>query len=267
MARELPGRLPVEATGIDQHAADRDAVAAEPLGRRVHDDVAAVLDRAEQRRRGEGVVDHQRQLRLVGDRGDRRDVHHLEAGIAERLAVDEPRLGADSGAEAVVVARIHEARRDPEARQGVGEQIVRAAVDRARRHDVAALPHQRRDRQVQRGLARRGADRADAALERGEALLEHGDGRVGDPAVDVAGALEVEQRRGVVDALKHVGRRLVDRHRARAEHRVGVLAGVERERVEAQEFGIGHGRAEARAKSPGGKKSGGKKKGPLDGGP
>ena len=42
---ELARGLPVEAPGVDQHAADRDAVAAEELGRRVVQQVGAELER------------------------------------------------------------------------------------------------------------------------------------------------------------------------------------------------------------------------------
>jgi hypothetical protein len=106
--------------------------------------------------------------------------------------------GPDRRAPRVEVARVDERRRDAEARQRVVEQVVRAAVERARRDDVRARAHQRDDREVQRRLAARRRDRADAALERRDALLEHRVGRVGDARVDVARALHVEQRGGVV---------------------------------------------------------------------
>ena len=56
-------------------------------------------------------------------------------------------------------------------------------------------------------------------------------GRIGDARIDVAGALEVEQRGGVVGILEHVGRGLVDRHRAGAGRGIGMLA-----RMQAQGF-------------------------------
>ena len=49
-------------------------------------------------------------------------------------------------------------------------------------------------------------DRAASALEARDALLEHGDRRVGDSRVDVAEGLQVEQRRGVLDVVEHEGR-------------------------------------------------------------
>ena len=75
--RELARGLPVEFAGVDDDAADGDPVPAQKLGRRVHDDVAAVLDRAEKAGRGEGAVDHQGNAGLVRDGGDRRHVHDL----------------------------------------------------------------------------------------------------------------------------------------------------------------------------------------------
>jgi hypothetical protein len=55
--RKLAGTAPVEPAAIDDDAADRDAVAADPFGRRIHHEVGAELDRAAQKRRREGVVD------------------------------------------------------------------------------------------------------------------------------------------------------------------------------------------------------------------
>ena len=63
------------------------------------------------------------------------------------------------------------------------------------------------------GLARGDEQGADAALERGDALLDDVGGRVHDARVDVAELLEPEQVRGVVGVVEDVARRLVDRQR------------------------------------------------------
>ena len=55
-----------------------------------------MLERLHQLRRGERRVDQQRQAVLVRDRGDARDVEHVEARVAERLAEQQPRLRAGS---------------------------------------------------------------------------------------------------------------------------------------------------------------------------
>ena len=59
----------------------RGAVAAEKLGGRVDHDVRAPLDGPHQRRRSRGVVDHQRQLVLMGNGGEPLDVHHVQLGL------------------------------------------------------------------------------------------------------------------------------------------------------------------------------------------
>ena len=127
--RELAARgLPVKGSAIDQQAADGDTVAAEEFGRGMENQVGAMIEGPHQPGCGEGAVHHQRQAMLMGQRGHRRDVEHVEAGIAQRLAEQQSRFGADRGAPGVNIARIDEGSGDAEARQGVVEQVVRAAI-------------------------------------------------------------------------------------------------------------------------------------------
>ena len=65
-------------------------MAREELGRRMHDDVGAVLDRPAEIGRRQRVVDDERQARLVRDLRDGLDVDDDAAGIGEVL--DEDRL-------------------------------------------------------------------------------------------------------------------------------------------------------------------------------
>ena len=213
---KFAGRVPVEPAAVDDDAADRDAVAAEPFGRGVHHDVGAEFDRAAEERRRKGVVDQQRNFGVMRDLRHRRNIQHFEAGIADGLADHEPRIRLDRGAEFIERARLDEGRGDAEARQRMRQQIDGAAIERGGGDDVVAGIQERRDGQMQRCHAARGADRADAGFQCCEPLFEHRGRRVGDARVDVAGAFEVEQRGGVVGILEHVGRGLVDRHRAGA---------------------------------------------------
>ena len=96
---------------------------------------------------------------------------------------------------------------------------------------MATLSHEGRDGQVQCGLAARGGDRAGATLERGDALLEHGHGRIRKAGVDVAGLLHVEQGRRGVGVREDERGRLVDRNGARTGRRIGRLAGMHRQSV------------------------------------
>jgi hypothetical protein len=241
--RELSLRstfVPPERAGIDEHAADDDAVAREKLRGRVEHEVGPVLERPHEVGRGERRVDQQRQPVVVRNRGDARNVEHVESRIAERLAEQETRLGANRRAPRVGITRIDERRADSEARKRVIEEVVRAAVQRPRRDDVRAGAEQRDDGKMERGLPARRRDRADAALECCDALLEHGHRWIGDPRVHVPRPLHVEERRRVVAVGKHERRGLVDRRRARSRGGIRHGAGMERQRVETMGLGLGH---------------------------
>ena len=173
--------------------------------------------------------------------GDGRDVQDLAAGIADGLAQHQARRGPDGFSEAIMIARIDERRFDAEARQGEAQHVARAAIERGRGDDVAARPHQGGDGDVQRGLATRHAQRARTLFQGRDTLLEHRHGGVGDAAVNVAADFEIEQARGMVDIAEHEGRRLVDRYGPRAGDRVGMLAGMQRQRIGLEELGVGHG--------------------------
>ena len=234
------GCAPVEAAGVDEEAADHGAVARQELRRRMDDEVGAVVEGPHEPRGGERRIDEKRQSVLVRERGHTRHVEDFEARIAERLAEEQPRLRPDRRAPRVEVARVDERRLDPEARQRVVQQVVRAAVERARRDDVRAGRHERHDREMKRRLPARRRDRPDAALERRDALFQHRARRVRQPRVDVARALHVEERRRVVAVAEDERRRLVDRRRAGAGDGIRTRPRVQGQRVEAVRLRLRH---------------------------
>ena len=169
-----------------------------------------------------------------------RDVEHLQARIADGLADDEPGSRFDGGGEASVIAGIDQRRANAEPRQRLHQEIDGAAIERRRRDDVVARARERRDRQMQGRHPARGADRADAALERGDAFLQYRRGRIGDARIEMAGAFEIEERRRVVGVPEDVGGGLVDRHGAGAGDGIGMLPRVQAQRVEGGRTGSGH---------------------------
>ena len=193
----------VEGARVDDDAGDRGAVAAEVLRRGVHDDVGAPLDRADEEGRRDGVVDDERHAVLVGEGGDGLDVEDLGLRVGDRLAEEQLGVGADRGAPRVDRGRVlDEAHLDAEARQRVLQQVEGAAVERGGGDDVVA-----RLGDVEHGerlgrLARGDEQGADAALERGDALLDDVGRRVHQPGVDVAELLEPEEVCGVVGVVK-----------------------------------------------------------------
>ena len=81
-------------------------------------------------------------------------------------------------------------------------------------------------REMQRRLAGRDRERADAAFEFGDALFKNRGGRIGDPAVAIAFGLEVEQGGAMIGAVEGIGGGLIDRNGDGLGGRIGVVAGV-----------------------------------------
>ena len=135
------------------------------------------------------VVDDERHVVRVRDVGDAFEVEDVVLRVADALGVERHGVRLHGrGPRVEVVGVVDEGDLPAELRQRVVEKVVRAAVERRRRDDVVAgLPEvQQRDRLG--GLTARRRERTDAALERGEAIFEHGLGRVHDPRVDEARA-------------------------------------------------------------------------------
>ena len=132
--------VPVELAAVHDGAADAGAVPADELGGGVRDDIRAPLERAEQVRRGEGVVDHQRDLVPFGDFSHFLERKHGDIRVAQRFAVDDLGVRADGALEVLRVGRVDEGDIDAEAREGVVELVVGAAVQPAAADDVVARP-------------------------------------------------------------------------------------------------------------------------------
>ena len=134
----LPVLGPWESAAIDDDAAETVAVSAKILGERMHDDVGAMLDGAAQIGRSDGIVDDQRNAVRVGDVRQTADVGDIAARVADRLAEHGFGFFVDQLAEGIRIAVVGEADFDAVLRQGVGKEVVGAAVKRAGRDDVVA---------------------------------------------------------------------------------------------------------------------------------
>ena len=214
---------------------------ADPFGDGVHDDVGAKRERPAQIRRRKRVVDQERNARGMRNFGHRRDIENFQARIADGLGDHQPGLWSDGGAQAVVIARLDEGGGDAEPRQRMSQEIDAAAVERSRGDNVVAGAEQRRDGKMHRRHAACRAHRADAVFERRQPLLQHRRRRIGNAGVNVAGALQVEQTRGVIGIIEDIRSGLIDRHRARTRNRIGVLPGMQAQGFESGRFRRGHG--------------------------
>ena len=241
--RELARHFgPVEVAAFHDHTAEGGAVAADELGCGFDHDISAVLQRAEQVRGGEGVVDDHRQMMLVGDGGDGFEVRQVGVRIAEGLEVDELGVLLDGVLELLRILGGDEGGGDAVTRQGVTQQVEGATVDVLGGDDVIAGLGDVAHRVFDRGCAGCDGQTCGAAFEGCNAVFEHALGGVGQAAVDVAWIRQSETGLGVVKIMEHVAGGLVDRHRAGIGCRIGLLlADVKLQGFEAVVLGICHG--------------------------
>jgi hypothetical protein len=128
----------------------------------------------------------------VGDGDDAFEVRYVQARVADGLEVDGLRLAVDRLLELFELGAVDELEVDAVLGQRVLEEVVCAAVQRRAGDDVVAGTGQVEDRESLGGLSGSDAQRRDATLESGDALLEDVRGRVHDPCVDVAELLQAE---------------------------------------------------------------------------
>ena len=217
---------PVKVARIDHDAADRGAMATDKLGERVHHDVGAVLKRTAQDGSGHRVVHDERHAHGVRGVGPGTKVNHVQRRVAERL--HEHRAGVLVGqfGDRLGVVALGEAHFDAELRQRVGEQVVGTAVQLRLGDDVVAGAAHVEYRVGNCSLTGCQSAGGDAALQLGDALLQHIPGGVHDSGVDVARLGKREQVRGVLGIVEDERGRLVDRHGPCIGGRVGCLTPV-----------------------------------------
>ena len=201
---------PVKGAAVHDHTADGGAVAADELGGGLHHDVGAVLDGTDQVGGAEGVVDDQGQAVLVGDGGNAVNVGHFAVGVAQGLDVDGLGVGLNGLFKVLDVQRVHEGGGHAVVHQGVGQQVVGAAVDVLGGNDVVAAQGHVLDGVGDGRGAGSHAQGSHAALQSGHALLEDVLGGVGQAAVDVAGIPQGKAVSGVLAVAEHEGGRLIN---------------------------------------------------------
>ena len=101
------------------------------LGRRVHDDVCAPLERTNKPRRRDGVVNDERNAGLVRNFRNTFNVKHVVTRVTNSLAVERLGVRTDRTAPFVEIVRIFDERCiDAELRKRVVKKVVSAAVER-----------------------------------------------------------------------------------------------------------------------------------------
>ena len=231
--------VPRKLAAFDEYPAHRRAVPAQELGGRMHHDIGAMQERLAQVRRSRGVVHDERDARFARDGTHRREIDHVDGGVAQCFREDRLRVRTQRLAEIAGIVGIDERRLDPELAEIHREHRMRTAVKLVGRHHVVARLEDIEQRHHFRRLPRRRRHRGAPAFKGCYALLEYRRGGIRKSRVDVAERLQVEKTRRVFRAIEDVRGRLVERNRPRTRLRVRDLAGMKAKRLDS-EFSVGH---------------------------
>ena len=198
----------------------------------MNDDIRAMLERAKEVGRGDGIVDDDRHTMPLCDRRNLRDIRHVTRRITDRL--HEHGLGpvVDQCLEAFRATVIGKPCRNAKLRHGMRQQVVGAAIERRGSDDIVAGLGDRLDRRRDRCLAGCDCQRSNTAFQRRDPLLKHVGRRVHDPGVDIPRHLQIEQVRAMLRVVEGVCRRLVDRNCHRLSRGVRAISRVDRTRFE-----------------------------------
>ena len=192
------------------------------MPQRVDHEVRPVVERAQQRRRGERRVDHQRETVAVRNLCVALDVRDVERRVPDGFDEHEAGLLGYCGLHRGEVVD----RREVDLDADVGEDRVElaecSAVEVGRCDYFVSGPRDVGDREVDRRRAGGECLRGRSALERGDALGEDVVSRVHQPGVYVAELAQSEEVRAVLGIPEVVGGRAVHRHGARTRGGVAV---------------------------------------------
>ena len=195
-------------------------MSAKKLCRRMDNKIGPVLKRADQIRSAERVVDHKRDMVPVRDPCDRIQIRNIAVRIAQRFQKNGFRLRTDGSFHSRQIMGIHKSRRNAEVGKIMGHQVIRSAIYRFLRHDMAAILRQRLQSIGDRRRARSQGKSCRAAFERRHPLFQHFLCRVCQPAVNIAGIAERKTAGCLIAAVENVRSRLIDRDSPRTRCRI-----------------------------------------------
>ena len=136
-----------EVLRTDHGTAQNIGMAAKVLGRGVKNEVDSHVQRFAPPRRGEGVVDEEKQVVSLRNVGHRLDVADLEDGVGQRLDVQKFRVVLDGRFVGRWVAHVGHRGRNTKTREFLGQKTVGPTVNVGAGDHVIALveqSHQRR---------------------------------------------------------------------------------------------------------------------------
>ena len=203
---------PVELAAVYDAAAHSAGVAVHVLGGGVGDDIRTPLEGTTVDGGGEGVVHDQRHAMGMGSLGELLDIQHRQSGIGDGLAKDGLGVGPEGGIQLFLRAvGIDEGGFQAHLLHGHREQVKAAAVDGRGCHDVVTAACDVEHRQEIGSLTGGGQHGSGAALQSADLGRHSVTGGIGQPGVEIAVGLQVEELAHILGGCIFKGRALNDR--------------------------------------------------------
>jgi len=181
----------------------------EKFGGAVADDVGSPFDRPAEVGRGQGVVDHQRQLVGLGNGGDLSKGENNQTGVPQGLTINEPGGGPDCTKKGVRIGGIGKGDLDPQPWQGIAQLGVGTAIQTVAGNDMVARATEREEGQGLSAMTAAGRQSGNTTFQIGDPLFEYISGRIHDPRINIAEFFEGKEIGGMLGIFKEVGGRLV----------------------------------------------------------
>lgn len=164
---------PVELAGVNNDTANGGAVAANPLGGGVDDNVGTVVNGTDKvASSAKGVVDDQGDALLVSDLGNGLKVGHIVARVTDALDVDGLGFVVNGSGNVLGLVAVDELGGDAQAGEEHLELVVGAAVEVGRGDNVVAGLGKSGNGNELGCLARRGGKGSNSSLKSSNALLK-----------------------------------------------------------------------------------------------
>ena len=203
---------PGEFATVHNDTAQAGAVAANVFGQRVHHNVCAMLKRTAQIGAGHGIVHNQRNTVRMCDVGEFFEIGHIAQRVADGFAINGLGFVVDQLGKLLGLAIVGKTHVNAVLRKGVGKQVVRAAVQGGRGHDVVARFGNGLDGIGGGGHAGCYGQSGNAAFHGGDAFFQHVLRGVHDARVNIACHFQVEQVSAMLGVVKGVRGGLVNGH-------------------------------------------------------
>ncbi len=137
--RKPSAGLPVKLTAVYNNTANRRAMTANELGRRVNYNIRTIFNRPDQIRSCKGIIDYQRNPVSMGNTGNPLNIGYIRIRIPQGF--DENRFGIllNRRLYSGIIRRIHKSSRDSILRQGMGKKIIGSSINILCRYNMVTL--------------------------------------------------------------------------------------------------------------------------------